>query len=64
LPSCVLAPTLFYRKVEPGILAKVRESKTAMAMNRMFAPPTVPPSYPPSMPAPPDRPRPPPSMVS
>ncbi len=56
LPSCILAPTLFYRRVEPGILAKVRESKTAAAMNRMFAPPappTVPPSFPPSMLAPP-----------
>jgi hypothetical protein len=42
--------------VEPGILAKVRESKTAMAMNRLFAPPSspsVPLSYPPSSPAPP-----------
>src|SRR6266568_1229186 len=37
-------------------LANVRESKTAMAMNRMFAPPappTEPPSFPPNMPAPP-----------
>jgi len=42
LPSCILAPTLFYRRVEPGILAKVRESKTAMAMARMFAPSTSP----------------------
>jgi hypothetical protein len=53
LPSCILAPTLFYRRVEPGILAKVRESKTAMAMARLFAPspvPSVPPSYPPSSP--------------
>jgi len=56
LPSCILAPTLFYRRVEPGILAKVRESKTAMAMNRMFAPPgapNAPLTYPPSAPAPP-----------
>ncbi len=56
LPSCLLAPTIFYRRVEPGILAKVRESKTAMAMARMFAPPSSPsppPQYPPSMPAPP-----------
>ncbi len=55
-PSCLLAPTIFYRRVEPGILAKVRESKTAMAMARMFAPPSSPsppPQYPPSMPAPP-----------
>ncbi len=55
LPSCILAPTLFYRRVEPGILAKVRESKTAMAMARLFAPPpspSVPQSYPPSSPAP------------
>src|SRR2546428_5510819 len=54
LPSCILAPTLFYRRVEPGILAKVTESKTAMAMNRIFAPPSdpsVPQSYPPSTPA-------------
>ncbi|TMI14206.1 hypothetical protein E6H33_08910 [Candidatus Bathyarchaeota archaeon] len=56
LPSCLLAPTIFYRRVEPGILAKVRESKTAMAMARMFAlpsSPSPPPQYPPSMPAPP-----------
>jgi hypothetical protein len=55
LPSCILAPTLFYRRVEPGILAKVRESKTAMAMARLFAPPpapSFPQSYPPSSPAP------------
>ena len=58
LPSCILAPTLFYRRVEPGILAKVRESKTATAMARMFAPPTgpsAPSSYPTSPPAPPRR---------
>jgi hypothetical protein len=56
LPSCILAPTLFYRRVEPGILTKVRESKTAMAMARMFAPtigPNVAPSYPPGSPVPP-----------
>jgi hypothetical protein len=56
LPSCILAPTLFYRRVEPGILAKVRESKTAMAMQRLFAPPSgpnLPPTYPLSSPAPP-----------
>ena len=55
LPSCILAPTLFYRRVEPGILAKVRESKTAMAMARMFAPPSIPimaPQYPPNPPPP------------
>ena len=53
LPSCILAPTLFYRRVEPGILVKVRESKTAIAMARLFAPPSspsAPPSYPPSSP--------------
>ena len=56
LPSCILAPTLFYRRVEPGILAKVRESKTAMAMARLFAPPPGPilsSSIPPSSPIPP-----------
>jgi hypothetical protein len=42
LPSCILAPTLFYRRVEPGILTKVRESKTAMVMARMFASPPSP----------------------
>ncbi len=42
LPSCILAPTLFYRRVEPGLLTRVRESKTAMLMARMFAPPTIP----------------------
>ena len=54
LPSCILAPTLFYRRVEPGILTKVRESKTAMAMARMFAPPSgpsMPPPFPPGSPA-------------
>jgi hypothetical protein len=53
LPSCILAPTLFYRRMEPGILAKVRESKTAIAMARLFAPlnsPSVPQSYPPNSP--------------
>jgi len=56
LPSCILAPTFFYRRVEPGILAKVRESKTAMAMARLFSPPlgpSVPAYYPPSAPTPP-----------
>lgn len=59
LPSCVLAPTLFYRRVEPGILAKVRESKSAIAMARMFAPQSAPappvfypPTYPPNTPTP------------
>src|SRR5207245_10010116 len=27
LPSCILAPTLFYRRVEPGILVKVRRAR-------------------------------------
>src|SRR3989442_13753958 len=53
LPSCILAPTLFYRRVEPGILAKVRESTTTIAMTRLLAPPadlidtnTYPPQHP------------------
>jgi len=36
LPSCVLAPTLFYRRLEPGIIAKIRSSKAAMTMARLF----------------------------
>jgi hypothetical protein len=58
LPSCILAPTLFYRRVEPGLLVKIRESRTAMAMARMFIPPpnpAVPPAYQP--PSPPNQPR-------
>jgi hypothetical protein len=58
LPSCILAPTLFYRRVEPGLLVKLRESKTAMAMARLFTPaigpplPASPTPYPPSSTAP------------
>ncbi len=47
LPSCILAPTLFYRRVEPGIVSKIRQSKAAVAMARLFAPP-----YGPVMPTP------------
>ena len=36
LPSCILAPTLFYRRLEPGIIAKIRQSKPAMTMARLF----------------------------
>jgi len=36
LPSCILAPTLFYRRLEPGIIAKIRHSKAAMTMGRLF----------------------------
>ena len=36
LPSCILAPTLFYRRLEPGIIAKIRESKAAMTMGSLF----------------------------
>ncbi len=36
LPSCILAPTLFYRRLEPGIIAKIRQSKAAMTMARLF----------------------------
>ncbi len=36
LPSCILAPTLFYRRLEPGIIAKIRSSKAAMTMARFF----------------------------
>lgn len=61
LPSCILAPTLFYRRVEPGLLVKLRESKTAMAMARMFMPPIGPaaPAAYPSSPTAPTRPIPP-----
>jgi len=63
LPSCILAPTLFYRRVEPGLLTRVRESKTAIAMARMFTPPfvpAVPPQYAPTQPLQPGPPPPPP----
>jgi hypothetical protein len=40
LPSCILAPTLFYRRLEPGIIAKIRQSKAAMTMARLFPQPT------------------------
>lgn len=36
LPSCILAPTLFYRRLEPGIIVKIRQSKAAMTMARLF----------------------------
>jgi len=36
LPSCILAPTLFYRRLEPGIIAKIRQSKAALTMARLF----------------------------
>jgi hypothetical protein len=36
LPSCILAPTLFYRRLEPGIIAKIRSSKAAITMARLF----------------------------
>ncbi|OLE91523.1 MAG: hypothetical protein AUF79_04010 [Crenarchaeota archaeon 13_1_20CM_2_51_8] len=36
LPSCILAPTLFYRRLEPGIIAKIRQSKAAITMARLF----------------------------
>ena len=36
LPSCILAPTLFYRRLEPGIISKIRQSKAAMTMARLF----------------------------
>ena len=42
LPSCILAPTLFYRRLEPGIIAKIRQSKAAMTMARLFPQPTGP----------------------
>ena len=64
LPSCILAPTLFYRRVEPGLLIKLRESKTAMAMAGLFSSPinpplpTTPAPYPPG-PTAPTRPLPP-----
>jgi hypothetical protein len=52
LPSCILAPTLFYRRLEPGIIAKIRQSKQAMTMARLFpqpAGPTVPSSTAPTL---------------
>lgn len=36
LPSCILAPTLFYRRLEPGIISKIRQSKAAMTMASLF----------------------------
>ena len=36
LPSCILAPTLFYRRLEPGIIAKIRQSKAATTMGSLF----------------------------
>ncbi len=36
LPSCILAPTLFYRRLEPGIIAKIRSSRAAVTMGRLF----------------------------
>ena len=42
LPSCILAPTLFYRRLEPGIITKIRQSKAAMTMARLFPQPMGP----------------------
>jgi hypothetical protein len=42
LPSCILAPTLFYRRLEPGIIARIRQSKAAMTMARLFPQPVAP----------------------
>lgn len=44
LPSCILAPTLFYRRLEPGIISKIRQSKAAMTMANLFpqSAPTIP----------------------
>jgi hypothetical protein len=39
LPSCILAPTLFYRRLEPGIILKIRMSKAAQTMARLFPQP-------------------------
>ncbi len=50
LPSCILAPTLFYRRLEPRIVRKIRESKAAVAMARLFAPPYGPVAPPPPAP--------------
>jgi hypothetical protein len=55
MPSCILAPTLFYRRLEPGIVAKIRQSKAAVAMARLFTPPSspaTPPSPAPTSPTP------------
>jgi hypothetical protein len=52
LPSCILAPTLFYRRLEPGIIAKIRRSKAAMTMASLFpqlAGPSVPSSTAPTL---------------
>jgi len=38
MPSSILAPTLFYRRSEPGIVKRIRESKAAIAMAHLFAP--------------------------
>ena len=42
LPSCILAPTLFYRRLEPGIIVKIRQSKAAITMARLFPTPAFP----------------------
>lgn len=42
LPSCILAPTLFYRRLEPGIIAKIRQGKAALTMARLFPQPSGP----------------------
>ena len=52
LPSCILAPTLFYRRLEPGIIAKIRQSNAAMTMARLFpqvAGPSIPSSSAPTL---------------
>jgi hypothetical protein len=42
LPSCILAPTLFYRRLEPGMIAKIRQSRAAITMARLFPQPVAP----------------------
>jgi len=52
LPSCILAPTLFYRRLEPGIITKIRSSKAAITMARLFpqvSSPSLPPSSAPTL---------------
>lgn len=50
LPSCILAPTLFYRRLEPGIVAKIRQSQAAQTMARLFPQPVGPTTMSPSAP--------------
>ena len=49
-----IAPTLFYRRLEPGIILKIRMSKAAQTMARLFpqplpVTPTVQPSLAPTL---------------